>query len=175
MAVLGPTSDCQPGRPHMSKKKQIRGKEKHNACVMPPTVVLPLKLWDFLSDKGENVILKWVKDDKISVKDRAKLNQRLDRLVQMDFDTAIKTSMLAGPINKSKHIYKLRVFGEVMLRPMLCKGPVNKEAEYTLLLGAVETGDELPPRAVDKAIANRDELIRNPEQRCAHVRIPSKS
>jgi len=161
----------------MSKKKRKiePPEEEHNACVIPAKTVLPLKLWDFLTDRGRNVILEWVKDDKISVRDRARLNQKLERLCQMDFDAAIHTKLLAGPIAKTKHVYKLRIHGDVMLRPLLCRGPINNTAEYTLLAGAVEIGDKLPDAAVNAAAENRNTVIGNPERRCSHVRIPSKS
>jgi hypothetical protein len=66
-----------------------------------------LRLWDFLSARGENVILQWVKDARLQTRDRAALNQKLARLRQMDFDLAIGTKLLAGPVQKQRHIYKL--------------------------------------------------------------------
>ncbi len=132
-----------------------------------------LKLWDFLSPRGENVILRWVKDDRLTVRDRAMLNQKLDRLCQIGFNLAIDTKLLAGPIHK--HIYKLVIHGDVMLRPMLCKGPIEIAKEYTLLLGAVETGGKLPSGAMEKAEENRATVKRDPSRRCPHVRIPRHS
>lgn len=48
---------------------------------------------------------------------------------------------------------KLRVKGNVQLRPMLCEGPVDVKSEFTLLLGAIEVGGKLQPRGAD-ALAN---------------------
>lgn len=129
-----------------------------------------IKLWDFVSARGENVILRWVKDDRLTVRDRAKLNQKLDRLSQIEFELAIDTKLLAGPIYKD--IYKLVIHGDVMLRPMLCRGPFEIDGEYTLLLGAVETGGKLPQGSKTRASANRQELLADRSRRCAHVRIP---
>ena len=64
------------------------------------------------------MILRWVEDEKLTVRDRASLNQKLDRLSQIPFALAIGTRLLAGPI--CKHIYKLVIHADVMLRPMLC-------------------------------------------------------
>jgi len=91
------------------------------------------------------MILRWVKDDRLSVRDRAALNQKFERLVQMDFKMAIDTKLLAGPIHKSQHIYKVKIHGQVMLRPMLCKGPINNQEEYTLLVGPWKLAGGCPP------------------------------
>lgn len=140
---------------------------------MPAQVLPSLRLWDFLSSRAENVILRWVKDEKLTVGDRAKLNQKLDRLSQVPFELATKTKLLAGPIYK--HIYKLVIHGDVMLRPMLCRGPIDDLGEYTLLLGAIEIGWKLPAGSKEKAENNRETVIGDPSRRCPHVRIPRHS
>jgi len=147
--------------------------EKNNACVIKFPVVESIRLYDFLSARGENVILRWARDARLTVRDRAALNQKLDRLVQMPFQLAIDTKFLAGPIHK--HIYKLVVHSNVMLRPMLCRGPFDLHGEYTLLLGAVESGGKLPEGAKQKAAENRELLLADPSRRCVHARIPSCS
>jgi hypothetical protein len=128
-------------------------------------------LWDFLSSRGENVILRWVRDEKLTKSARAILNQKLDRLSQIDFHLAIGSKFLAGPIYK--HIYKLIIKGDVMLRPMLCRGPIDNETEYTLLVGAIEKGGKLPAGAKEEAEANREIVIRDPLRRREHERIPN--
>lgn len=131
------------------------------------------KLWDFLSPRGENVILRWVKDERLTVRDRAALNQKLDRLLQMDFKLAIETKLLAGPIYG--HIYKLVIHGDVMLRPMLCRGPIDNENEYTLLLGAIEIGGKLPRGSKEQADENRRIVLADSNRRREHERIPKHS
>jgi len=132
-------------------------------------------LWDFLSVRGENIILRWVKDTRLTTRDRAVLNQKLDRLRQMDFDLAIGTKLLAGPIEKQRHIYKLVIHGNVMLRPLLSRGPIDPEAEYTLLLGAIERGGKLPREAPQQAEDNRLTVLDHPSRRIPHERIPRHS
>lgn len=116
-------------------------------------------------------MIEWAKADRLTVRDRAVLNQKRRRLAQMEFDLAIKTKLLAGPIYK--HIYKLVIHGDVMLRPMLCKGPVENETEYTFLLGAVETGGKLPVGSQEKAASHRLLVVSDPHRRrCPYVTIP---
>ena len=134
-----------------------------------------LTLWDFLSARGENVILRWVRDARLTTRDRAALNQKLDRLGQMDFDLAIGTKLLAGPIEKRQHIYKLVIHGDVMLRPLLCRGPIDPELEYTLLLGAIERGGRLPRDAPQHAEENRRTVLGDPYRRAPHERVPRHS
>lgn len=143
---------------------------ENNACVMPISLLSSFRLWDFLSARGENVILRWVADDRLSKRARAALNQKLDRLTQVDFELAIGTKLLAGPVYK--HVYKMVIHADVMLRPLLCRGPINNESEYTLLRGAVEIGGKLPSGCREEAEANRGIVLQSPSRRCFHERIP---
>ena len=131
------------------------------------------RLWDFLDHRSRNVILLWVADQRITKRDRAALNQKIRRPAQMDYDLAIKTKLLAGPIHR--HIYKLVIHGDVMLRPMLCRGPIENENEYTFLLGTVEIQWRLPPGSKEKAEENRKVVLDDPSRRCLHQRIPEQS
>jgi len=94
-----------------------------------------------------------------------KLNQKLDMLAIVG--PSLPPKLLAGPIHK--HIYKLIIHGDRMLRPMLCKGPVDMEAEYTLLLGAIEIGGKLDHNP-SEAEANRATLVASPNRRRNHER-----
>ena len=128
------------------------------------------RLWDFLDDREKNVMLQWVKDDKLTTRARAALNQKIQRLAQMDYDLAIKTKLLAGPIHK--HVHKLVIHADVMLRPMLCRGPYFNDCEYTFLLGAVEIGGKLPAGSKEKAEEHRKLVLNNVNRRCPHQSIP---
>jgi hypothetical protein len=133
---------------------------------------LVVELWDFLDGTGRNAITEWGRQQ--TKRDQARLDQKLDRLAQMDFELAIGTKLLAGSINKQKHIYKVRIHGDVQLRPMLCRGPRDVHGEYTLLLGAIEKGSVLTPNAA-AAEANRVILLRDIDgHRCRHVAIRQK-
>jgi hypothetical protein len=90
----------------------------------------------------------------------------------MDFDLALGTKLLAGPIQKQRHIYKLVIHSSVMLRPLLCRGPLQMALEYTLLMGAIERNWRLPAGALQQAEANRLIILADPSRRVKHERIP---
>ncbi len=127
------------------------------------------RLYDFLDDRGQSVIHEWVRREKLTVRDRAALNVRFKRIRQVDFDLA-QGSLISGPIHK--HVYKCVIHADVMLRPMLCRGPFKVEEEYTLLLGAIEKDRKLPKGAKEEAEANRETLVRYPTKRRPHESIP---
>ena len=128
-----------------------------------------INLYDYCSQNGRNVISEWSRE--LSRKDRAKFDVKTKALAEMDFQLAMGTKLLQGPIYK--HIYKLKIHGEVMLRPLLCRGPIDNETEYTFLAGAKEVNFQLVPQNVSTvATARRSEVIADPNhRRCAHVRF----
>ena len=140
---------------------------------MPLAVVAspPYAIWDFLSQRGENLILRWADDERLGKADRARLNQKIDRLAQVDFDLAIGTKLLNGPLRKE--IYKLIAHRQVMMRPLLCRGPFQKEMEYTLLLGAIERNRKLPKGCLEEAARNREIILGDRNRRCRHVPFPT--
>jgi len=123
------------------------------------------KLFDFTTNRGDSVIVEWIGKDNISKRDIGRLNQKLDMLTING--PALPPKLLAGPIHK--HIYKLIIHGDKMLRPMLCKGPVAMEAEYTLLLGAIEVNFRLSADPKD-AETNRNTLLADQRRRKEHER-----
>lgn len=129
---------------------------------------MPRKLWDFKDPRGHNVIKEW--GERQTTKDQAKLDQKFDRLGQLDFELALGTKLLAGPIKNFRHIYKMTIHGQVQLRPMLCKGPQDLEREYTLLVGAIEKDFRLTPSA-GVADSNRTVLVAHSDRRGPHERI----
>jgi hypothetical protein len=124
-------------------------------------------IYDHVDRDGENVIAKWARG--LENTQRKKLRAKLDMLTQAGPD--LPTQLLSH--TGVAHIYKLRVTGNVQLRPMLCKGPIDNESEFTLLLGAIEVGNRLKPSdAAEIAAAIREEVIVDPNnRRCAHERI----
>jgi len=122
-------------------------------------------LFDFTSDRGESVLKEWVERERLSRRDIGQLNQKLDMLEQAG--PFLPPRLLAGPIHK--HIYKLKIHGERMLRPFLCKGPFDMEHEYTLLLGAIEANGKLD-RDPAEAEMYREILLTNSKRRRIHER-----
>lgn len=125
------------------------------------------KLYDYVDERGVNSFKEW--SSRLEKKDLARLNSKLDML---RIQPTLPPQLLAGPL-EGVPIYKLRINGRVALRPMLCKGPVNNDREFTLLFGATEKDRKLVPRnAVSQADDRRRKVIANPTQRrCAHERV----
>jgi hypothetical protein len=114
-------------------------------------------VYEFLDNRGDRVIVHWVREARIHKRARILLDQKIDLLREHGPD--LPPALLSpGPIDGG-HIYKLKVRGPVMLRPLLCKGPLRMASEYTLLQGAIERGDVLPLTDIQKAEENRKVLI----------------
>lgn len=123
-------------------------------------------LFDYTSENGNNEIKEWAL--KLQTPQRAKLNAKLDML--KSHGLALLPELLAG--TDTPGILKLKVKGKVQLRPMLCKGPIDNENEFTLLIGATERDFCLvPDKADEKANERKHIIINNPTRRCPHERI----
>ena len=102
--------------------------------------------------KVSNLVV-WIAKEKITKRDIGRLNQKIDMLEQNGPELPPK--LLAGPIKSKRykklvsHIYKLIIHGDRMLRPMLCRGPVDVAIEFTMLLGAIEVGGVLDTDSAD--------------------------
>jgi len=123
-------------------------------------------VFEFLDARNFGVIQIWLKKERIQKKARILLDQKIDLLRQCG--PGLPPEMLSpGPIDGG-HIYKLKVRGPVMFRPLLCKGPISMDTEYTLLRGAIERNNVLPQSDIVQAEANRQTLISNPDRRCLY-------
>lgn len=124
-------------------------------------------LYDYLAANGDNEFYAWVVN--IEVTQRAKLNQKLDALKlhgEELFPEVLTNSGVPG-------ILKLRVRGNVQLRPLLCRGPINVRSEFTLLMGATEKGDRWKPKDAPKMALDRKHwVIKDPDgRRIEHERV----
>lgn len=81
---------------------------------------LKWKLYDYVDYKGFNEIKNWTLG--LEKTDRARLNAKLDLLEQHGDDLPPK--LLSN--TRHRNIKKLRITGRVTLRPMLCRGPINR-------------------------------------------------
>lgn len=123
-------------------------------------------LFDYTDTNGINVIKAWTL--KLEKTQRAKLNAKLDMLAMLGSEL-IPHVLTDTP---TPGIQKLRVKGNVQLRPMLCKGPINNENEFTLLIGATERDSRfVPDKADEKANDRKKIIIENPNRRCLHERV----
>jgi hypothetical protein len=117
-------------------------------------------LYDYRDHRGENPVRKWC--ERLQKQDLARMNQRIDILAAKGKDFC---PGLAGPLHGSPHLYKIKINGQVAARLILCKGPIDMEIEYTLLLGAFERDDELPEGTLEAAESYRQEIISDPNNR----------
>jgi hypothetical protein len=125
-------------------------------------------VYEFLDSRSEPVIAAWVRKERVQKKARILLDQKIDLLREHGPD--LPPGLLSsGPIDGG-HIYKLKVRGPVMLRPLLCKGPFRMKEEYTLLQGAIERGDVLPARDIEQAETNRKILLLDATRRRVYER-----
>jgi len=123
-------------------------------------------LFDYTDKYGNNDIKAWTLT--LEKPQRAKLNAKLDMLAQHGlelFPHVLTDTPTPG-------IQKLRVKGNVQLRPMLCQGPINNGNEFTLLIGATERDSRfVPDKADEKADDRKKMIIANPNRRCPHERV----
>lgn len=121
---------------------------------------MPFLIYDFVNSNGQNEFKKWTVE--LQKKQRIKLNEKLDKLEI--YGAALYPHMLSG--TSVAGIQKLRVRGNVELRPLLCHGPVDVKNEFTLLMGAKEVEDELVPKnAASIADSKKSEVIKEPTKR----------
>lgn len=128
---------------------------------------MPFLIYDYVNQHGLNEFKEWTFG--LEKPQRAKLNERIDKLAL--YGDALYPEMLAG--SSVAGIQKLKVRGNVQLRPLLCKGPVNIQDEYTLLMGAKEVGSKWVPKgAPSTAATKKAEVIKDPtKRRTKHERV----
>lgn len=105
---------------------------------------------------------------------RAKLKAKLDmlRLAEVNRTTGkvnLPQDLLAGPLAGGK-VYRLKIHGNVQLRPILSRGPVKTDVEWTVLLRAYEENRKTyPPDYVQIGNARYEDVRSNPLRRRALV------
>ena len=123
------------------------------------------KIYDYRSQRGQNLVKDWCVE--LQKNERTKFTQKIDMLAEVGDSLC---PGLAGPIGSS-HLYKIKVNGDVAGRLFLCKGPLNMETEYTLLLGAFKKDGRLPFGTIEAAEQRRQDIIRDKDRRCIHERF----
>lgn len=125
------------------------------------------KIYEWIDGAGRGVITDW----ELQVAQQAKLDEKLQMLRRAEVDrvgrVTLPQSLLVGPnVYGQKWIYKLRVQGNVALRPMLALGPLDRETEWTILARAVERDRRTEPaNAAELAETRRQEIQTNPTRR----------
>ena len=111
--------------------------------------------------------------DEQQVAQRGQIDEKIDSLATVGPEAL--PGLIAGPLSikgkgKFSHIYKLQMGGKVRLRPLLCRGTKDLDAELTLLVGATERGGEFAPlNAPEKADLRRKEILNDDTYRQPYV------
>src|SRR5260370_31682226 len=121
---------------------------------------MPWALYDYRDRRDTNPVKDWC--ERLQKQDLARMNQRIDLLEKNGHELC---RGLATNLHGFPHLYKIKVNGRVAARLFLCKGPINMEIEYTLLLGAFETGGKLPDGTLKAADDYRKEIIADSHNR----------
>ncbi len=157
------------------KAKSAEGKAKPEEQ-QPSQICDTIGTWaifDAIDSENRSLIANWIVKEKIGKREIGQLDQKVDMLEKNGPN--LPPSLLAGPIKSKRkpgmvsHIYKLRMNGDRALRPFLCKGPIDMEREYTMLIGAIEINRVLNTDSED-AEKIRSNIIKNPKLRKKHER-----
>ena len=124
-------------------------------------------IYDYVDANGVNVFRQW--SSSLQPKERSKLDVKLDMLRihgEVLFPNVLTGTDVPG-------ILKLRVKGQVQLRPLLCRGPIKVKTEFTLLMGAKEVGGKVDPKkAFETADSYKQHVIADPKnRRVPHERV----
>ena len=120
---------------------------------------MPWNIFDYRDNRGRNVIKQWFKSAGVDL--RAKADGKIQILRQLGPDSPQR--LLAG--TNERHIDKLRVMGNDNTRILCCRGPIDAQAEYTLLAAHPEKDSKLPRGAVAAAEVCRQAVIQDPQSR----------
>ena len=129
------------------------------------------RLYDYRDSTGINIMQRWADEMLLSKKIRGRLDSKIDTLAIAGAE--FPPGLVHPTKNKHyKHIFHLVFKGEVALRPMFCRGPVNPQEEFTFLFGAIEKDRKYVPKdTLARTEQNRQDLISNPQHRCEHERF----
>jgi hypothetical protein len=122
---------------------------------------MPWVIYNYRDHRGRNPVAEWCRK-KLQKKDLAKMNHRIDLLGKSGHELC---PGLASNLHGAPHLHKIRINGDVAPRLILCKGPINMAAEYTLLLGEFERDDKLPEGTLELAESYRQDIIKDPKNR----------
>lgn len=141
-----------------------KSSDLHNVGVI--NFPLRWRVYCFLSQRGANVIREWLDEERVSLEQRADFQLKITLLENGGPDT-VPGFITETPV--ARDIYKAKIKGNkgrVQLRPMLCKGPVVLDREFTFLCGAIERdGTLVPKNCKQKAQENRRILLSDSNRR----------
>ncbi len=114
--------------------------------------------YEYVDRRGAREMTDWPLDRR----QRRALNRKIDFLRQVDWRQA---SAIVYKV-KGAGIYKIKVKGNVQLRPRLCFGPADPKTEVTFLVRVTKKDNkESPADASSTAIARVEEIRADPSRR----------
>jgi hypothetical protein len=103
------------------------------------------RIYDHVDVRGNNTIADWL--DSLDGRALGKVHAKIVHLRQ--YGAELPTSMLSD--TDVRKISKLRVTGRINWRILCCKGPVDSQAEFTLLAAVQEKDNKMPDGATESA------------------------
>ncbi len=118
-------------------------------------------------DLRSGLVREW--RDGLETAQKAQFDEKL-RTLKKAGESILFPGLIAGPIKvkgvRFPHIYKLQIGGKIRLRPLLCRGPKDKDEELTFLVGAYEIGGKFDPKnAPDIAQKRHKAITEDPDLR----------
>lgn len=119
-----------------------------------------MKVYEWVDHRGNGVVTDW----SLQQQQRAKLDQKLHLLVGAEVNPTTRQAdlppqLLVGPnFHGEPFVYKMKVHGNVQLRPMLCLGPLDEDS-WTILCAATERDRRLLPLDAAKIAEARRQTI----------------
>lgn len=126
------------------------------------------KVWHYVNEKGVDVISKWASD--VPKRQLIKLQQKIDALIK--HGSELSPQLLSD--SKQPGIKKIKVQGNLKLRPLLCKIPTNEGEveEWILLVGAYEIDwGIVPDGAYIEAAIRKQEVLDGNGRKIKHKRF----
>lgn len=126
------------------------------------------KVWHYIDQANVDEFAQWASG--LEKRQRIKLQAKIDMLQR--YGSELPPQLLSE--TGEAHIKKLKVHGNVQLRPLLCRLTDNnaEDEEFVLLKGAFEIqSDYVPVDALSIAAAYRQDLLKDETRKREHVRI----
>ena len=112
--------------------------------------ILSWTFFDYMEADGGNAIATWL--DGLPLKAQAKIDVRLMTMIGW---VGIWPEGWLSALVGYDDIYEIRVTcANVQYRPLGCYGP--EQHQFTLLIGAIEKGGQIPKSTLQTAITRRD-------------------
>ena len=118
-----------------------------------------ISLWEWVDARGHGVMSSTT----LPAAQRAKLDERLDRIEELEELTFESIAGLIFPFHHA--LKKMKIRGDVALRPVLALGPIDEKKEVTFLLIAKEINRRLPPDTKSVGLQRLQEVENDPKKR----------